>query len=1131
MNVTRLVTKGLGHYWRTNIAVTLGSAVGTAVLCGALLVGDSMRTSLRQFALGRLGKIDHALTSQRFFSSKLADGEGQATEGGISVAPMLSARGAATHAQSQARAGGVNVLGVDQRFWRFANEESLAEFEGPKPGEAVLSDALAAEIGAKPGDEIILRVAKSGDVSLETLLGRRDDATAGMRVRVARVLPANGLGGFSATPSQRPVLNAFVALADLQRVLDRKDQVNSVVAAGGSTQEVSDCVFAHLSLSDLGVRTITNRELRYLRFESESFLLEPPTEQAIIESAQSIGAAAIPVIAYLANSIAPTGIQEGDRIVPYSTVVAIDPHNIALTLSKGRSIKSPDASEILLNDWTADQMGVSLGDAIDIEYYVTGPLGELETRRNTLTYVGAVAMDDVATDRGFTPEYEGVTDTRSVADWDPPFPMDIKRIHDRDEAYWDRYRTAPKAFVGLQVGLSMWAEPQPRLGRYTSIRVAPPAESDMDAFADQLTAEVLKRIDPLEFGLSFQPVRAIAMVAGQGSTDFGMLFIGFSFFLIASAAMLVALLFRLSVERRSREVGMMLAIGFTPRRTFRVFVAQGTVLAAVGGLLGVAGSIGYAALMITGLKTWWSAAVSAPFLQLSVSPTSIAIGFLAGLIVACVAIGLSVRGLTRKAPAALLAGATEDNQLATPARTKSPLRLIAVALGVVAVTLAAYGTQLSGIAQAGTFFGCGFAILAAGLCGVRVFLTRRYRGGRPVTVQRSMWRLASRNIPRNPGRSVLTIGLIAAAVFLLIAVEAFRLNVQEVGGGADSGTGGFALLAESAGPLPYDPGDRDGRSSLGFRDPGDSVFDQMMIAPFRLRRGDETSCLNLYVPENPRIIGAPPEFIERGGFQFASTVAKNDAQHKNPWLLLNETLEDGAIPVIGDEAAVLWQMHSGLNKDLVITNGRGGPVTLRFVALLRNSVLQDELIVSDQNFVRLFPRIDGHAFFLIQTPAEKIAQVKAALERELSPYGFDATETAERLAQFLAVQNTYLTTFQVLGGIGLVLGSIGLAAVLLRNIWERRSELALMRAMGFVPRALGWMVLSENLILVLTGLGVGVACALVAVLPTIIHDPSSIPLRSVGWTLIAVVIFGGGASLTAIRGAIKAPLITNLRRE
>ena len=93
--------------------------------------------------------------------------------------------------------------------------------------------------------------------------------------------------------------------------------------------------------------------------------------------------------------------------------------------------------------------------------------------------------------------------------------------------------------------------------------------------------------------------------------------------------------------------------------------------------------------------------------------------------------------------------------------------------------------------------------------------------------------------------------------------------------------------------------------------------------------------------------------------------------------------------------------------------------------------------------------------------------------------------TAERLAQFHRVENTYLSTFQALGGLGLILGTIGLATVLLRNVLERRRELALLGAVGFRRGHVLTMVVAENVLLLGCGLLAGAVCAGLAIAPAI----------------------------------------------
>src|SRR5438132_13140402 len=73
MTLRRLLWRNVTGHWRGNLAVLLGVAVATAVLTGALLVGDSLRGSLRDLTLRQLGWVDHVLISQHFIRQELVD--------------------------------------------------------------------------------------------------------------------------------------------------------------------------------------------------------------------------------------------------------------------------------------------------------------------------------------------------------------------------------------------------------------------------------------------------------------------------------------------------------------------------------------------------------------------------------------------------------------------------------------------------------------------------------------------------------------------------------------------------------------------------------------------------------------------------------------------------------------------------------------------------------------------------------------------------------------------------------------------------------------------------------------------------------------------------------------------------
>ena len=145
--------------------------------------------------------------------------------------------------------------------------------------------------------------------------------------------------------------------------------------------------------------------------------------------------------------------------------------------------------------------------------------------------------------------------------------------------------------------------------------------------------------------------------------------------------------------------------------------------------------------------------------------------------------------------------------------------------------------------------------------------------------------------------------------------------------------------------------------------------------------------------------------------------------------------------------------------------------------------------------------------------------------------GLELTPAARRLAQFDAVQNTYLGTFQVLGGLGLLLGSIGLGIVVLRNVLERRAELAVLLAVGYRRRTVQKLLLTEHGALLALGLAIGVITAAVAVLPSVMSPGAELPYRSLGLTLAAVLVNGMLWTWAATKAALRGNLLTALRNE
>ena len=1163
MTSTTLLLRSLTHFWRINLAVVAGVGVAVSVLAGAFLVGTSVRASLRDLALDRLGRVDHVVTAGAFFREGLAedvlasDALGRAAAGAPpAAAPMIALEGFVTHEDSRSRAGGIQVYGVDDRFWAFHGlGGGLDAGRGPEPGEVLVSGGLARELGAAEGDTLLVRVQKPSAIPVSSLHGRRDDLGRTMRLGIREVLAPAELGEFSFRPQQGFSRAVFVNFERMQRDLELDREANTLLLAGveadpaagsSAAARIEAALRVTTRLTDLGLRVRALPEPAALAVESTAGLLGDEVVAAARAAAADGGMGEQPVLTYLANEI-----RRGERVTPYSLVTALDPARLGVASPGGAppdaasaagAVASPagaggpageEPPPIWLNTWTADDLEAAPGDVVTLQYYRWEDAGALVTETADFRVAAVVPMEGLAADRDLAPEYPGITEATDLSDWDPPFPIDLGLVRPKDEDYWDEYRTASKGFIALEDGQRLWGS---RWGQVTSLRVVPP-DGVSDLAATEYRDALRSRLDPLSAGFVVYPARELALEASAGVTDFGEYFTYFSFFLVVSALLLASLFFRLGVEQRLREIGALRALGFDERGVRRLFWAESAALSLAGGLLGAAGAVGYAELIMWGLRTWWVDAVGTTLLVLHVSPLALAAGIVGGMLAAVVSIAWSLRMVARATPRALIHGvlpsgppAARGAEDARPSRAAAAVRHAPAVLGllggaVLAATLAGIVGDTAG------FFGAGMLLLAALLTLAWTWLGRQAPAGVAVPSTWTVSRVGLRNTTARPGRSVLCITLIAFASFIIVAVDAFHLE----GGGdtADrsSGTGGYPLLAESLLPIVRDLGSEESREELGVSSFDDEIFAGVSYARFRLRPGEDTSCLNLYQAKDPRVLAPEAAFLSEGRFRFGATLAETPEEAANPWLLLDRVFDDGAIPAIADATSLAYALHLSVGDDFVLNRDSDNPTRLRIVAALTDSLFQRELIVGEAAFVRLFPEHDGYRFFLIDAPADGNAAVTAALEDRLADYGFDVTSAPERLAAFHRVNNTYLATFQTLGALGLLLGTLGLGAVLLRNVLERRRELALLRAVGYDTRHVSLMVLVENGLLLFGGLGIGTVCALVAIAPAWIERGGQFPVVSLGAMLLAVAAAGLVSSLAATAAAVRSPLLASLRSE
>lgn len=1205
MNQLRYVTRSLFFFWRVNLAVGLGVIAATAVLTGALLIGDSMRGSLKKISMDGLGKIDEILITDRFFREELADEISNdkefKSEFPLTQPIVLFPNASATFKISEDEknvANKVALIGCKNAFWKFASEEAqpkeidptsksgIVDFESFDSSATtipiVLNQPLADDLGISPekvrseeGVILTVQIPKPQLINADNPIGKKEDLYETIaRLKVASIIPAKSIGRFTLHPTQLLPRILFLPIDTVQEALQKDGFANAIIVSAkdstnGTTPAQSKILASRLqpTAEDLGLIFKDVQQsysangdeetvFQYTSLSSDQLLLTDSVS-AIVEKAFAEYEPQ-PLLTYLANGISIDGSDS--EAIPFSMVTGAnwtDDFRLTSSITK-EPIRDLADDEIVINSWSADDFLTQkhepwsdeqsridsyktlIGKELVVSYFEPeASHGKLIPRESKFTLVDIAEITTpktpfnrrrtatfdqsptLANDPDLTPFVPGLTDQNSVSKWDLPFKTDVGP---RGDDYWQFYRTTPKAFVNLKIGQELWKS---RFGKVTSFRINSKNQTN-ESLAEKFVVAASESGETL--GFQFTPIKRRNLEASSGSTPFDVLFLALSFFIIASALILIALLFRLGVEQKSSQLGLLASVGLNRRQVSFLLLVEGTLVSIIGAVIGIVVGIGYAKLMVYGLTTWWVGAVMTSFMEYHWTVRSLVIGFLVGVLVSQATIWFTVRRLGDLSIRDLLSGKSE----APTVKSDKPKRwlsiVIAACFGIAIVLSVVAATSLGGEAQAGAFMGGGFLMLTALL--LKTWMT--FKKPREKFDGLSGNQLAIQNAGRNPLRSTLTIGLVASATFLIVAVSSFHLSPSE------KGTGGFAYIAESSRPIIGDFNDEQTKKDLL----GESYEDLKEVDVYSIRYlpGDEAGCNNPFQAQRPKVLGVTDAFIERFddedaiSFEWGGSTGKSETEKQNPWELLKTKTDDGTVPVVIDKNTAMYSLKIfGVGGTYDVEFDGGQKVTFRVVGFVVNSILQGSLIIDEYNFVKLFPNISGYRTFLLSeksksTKTESETKI-SKFENQLSLYGFDASDSVTVLSGFLAVQNTYLSTFQTLGAFGLLLGTFGLATVQLRNVVERRKEFAVMQAIGFSKKKLGSIVLAEHSVLLLAGMLIGFIAALFSVVPHVLFGQAEVPILMLTIVLVSILVIGLLSGFGAVLSSIRTPILSALRSE
>ncbi|MEM9704386.1 MAG: hypothetical protein AAF907_18235, partial [Planctomycetota bacterium] len=297
-----------------------------------------------------------------------------------------------------------------------------------------------------------------------------------------------------------------------------------------------------VTLEDLHIKLVRNEDRGTLSVESDRMILDPSLVKAIQTAAANAGLSSSPRYVALANEITPADataeeMNGGQRRSAYFVVAGVETDHQPAIKEAGDGL--------ILNQFLAnDQLNVPAGPDVLLKWSSVDDGADAPELSETFPVAAVVPLEGAAADGTLTPTVKGITDAESFNDWDQPFEMNLDRVTTEDENYWDDYRALPKAFLPLDRMRELFPS---RYGESTSVLLSDREGGrieDFDAAEERFATELIQAVDLRSLGLALGPVKAQGLAAAAGTTDFAGLFVGFSLFLILSAAILIALLFR-----------------------------------------------------------------------------------------------------------------------------------------------------------------------------------------------------------------------------------------------------------------------------------------------------------------------------------------------------------------------------------------------------------------------------------------------------------------------------------------------------------------------------------------------------------------------------------------------------------
>lgn len=998
-----LILNSYRYHLKQHILLILGIILTTSIICGSLIIGDSIRSSLTAINREKLGDIEWVISAGDRYFKKFSN----------RYQTMLAINATMVRGESITISEKLSVYGIDEKY----SELYDLDFIKPGEGEVVINKKVADLLDTTVGSTITVVLEKPSHYPVEAPLSSRESETVSLRLKIVDIIPNRGTGRFSLNNNQRVPSNIFVNRDFLNVELGLDNRSNLILIDENVTKsEIQDFIRSEITIEDLGysLKEIDEESVMLTtdRIFIDDNLIDNINDQFTYRQNFS----------YFINRVESTSGS-----TPYSFITTKD--NI-------------EDGQIVLSSWAAEDLKVSIGDSVELSYFkFTNNLIE-ETTKFTVSDI--IDIDKLQGTEKFIPPFYGLYGTQSCSQWEPGIPLDLERIRDKDEDYWTEYNNRPKFFVSEDSAIDMWAN---SYGSATGLII--------NRESVELLENYITTLDPKELSLSIIDIKNNAIRAGMNSVDFTELFLGLSFFLIIAAMLFSSIICSYFISSRKSEILTLSAIGFRNREIKQQVFSEILISVFLGAIFGLIISTFYTQLILEALKSVWNPAIRTTDLKIFIYPQTLLMGLLLSLIITPLTLLSQMKKLSKLLPGAQLKQTKPTNRK----------RLKIICLVIVVLTTLVLVISLF-VKESSLYFVSGFLSLCAFILITNLLLTEKVDDNKNINFRYLIWNL----LRTKKSQSLGIIILLSCCFFLTTTVSVNRKDVNVDINQNSSGSGGYGHLIETALPMTSKQLDR---------------LEDIDITTVRVAKGDDFSCLNLNKIEFPRVIGIDPSDLkERNSFSFEAVADGYDKS--SGWDLL-QSVETDYIPAAADLTAITWGLGLKLGDFITIESETGEILNLKLVAGLKSSILQGNLLISEELFKQYFPSTDGYRMFLIDinpTDTQKIEVIK----RVLRPYGLEMISVIDRLNELNSVTNSYLDIFFILGFMSLILGTLALAILILRNSIEERSQTEMLRALGYKRRDLLRINVSRYIILLLSSILFGTTSSIISVIPVLFTE-------------------------------------------